>query len=154
VVHPLVRAHRVLGLVGQHPGVGPAGHALLGDHLAHVHAGLAQVVRHQRPAGADHRVTRLEQLLEVGGEHPVLAHEAALLLELGHDLVERVLADRVRVLLPEELERRVRDLDRVVRHRDLALVLRPAPPRPPPPPPPPLPPPPPPPPPAPPPPPP
>ena len=45
-------------------------------------------------------------------------------LQLVLDLVERRLVDRVRVLGAEELQRRVGDLDRVVRDRDLALVLR------------------------------
>ena len=82
-----------------------------------------------RPAGAHPDVAVLERRDLVGGVVPVPLQERLLLLQQGHRGVQLVLRQFVRILDPEarlrllQVESRVGDLDRVVRDRQLALVL-------------------------------
>ena len=120
----------MLRLGRQHPAVRPSGGALLaGIEVLDLGARRLQRDRLVRPGGADHGVAVLEQLDLVGGERPVLLDQRALLLQQLDGGVQLLLVELVGILdaeariLRRQIERRVGDLDRIVGHGDLALVL-------------------------------
>ena len=131
VVHPGVHAVRVLCLRRDHPGVGPARRAFLGlDELDLLAATGVDRVGLVLPGRADRHVAIREPIDLFLGSPPVLADQALLLDEqvLGRRELRRV--ECVGVLDPElglrrhQVQRGVRDIDRVVVGRDLALVRR------------------------------
>ncbi len=130
VLHPEVRAVRVRRALREHPRVGPARRPLPGDDLLHGHLGRLELERLVRPRGADRHVAALEALDLVGRVVPVALQERLLPLQQRDGGVELRLRELVRVPDSEptpglhQVEGRVRDLDLVVRHGDLAPVLR------------------------------
>ena len=117
-------------LLGEHPRVRPAGGADRGDDLLDRHSLLLERGRVGRPDGAERHVAVRERGPAVGVVVPVELDELPLILKQRDRRVELLLVQLVRILDPEvrlrmlQVERRVGDLDRVVRDRDLALVLR------------------------------
>ena len=125
------RRSRVLRLRGEHPRVEPAGGALLRDRSPRP-APLAFSVPGREPArSAPSQASPLliSSALSARAD-PVLLDQRPLLLEQVHDRVELRLVQLVGILDPErglrlhQVQRGVGDLDRVVRDRDPALVLR------------------------------
>ena len=120
----------MLRLRREHPRVEPARHALLRDDRRDRRLRRQELRVLVRPRGTERRAAVLEQVDLVGREPPVLLDERPLLLEQRDRRGELRLRELVRILDPErrlrlrQVERRVGDLDRVVRDRDLALVLR------------------------------
>ena len=131
VVHPHVHAVRVLGLGRDHPGVRPAGRALLRAASSRSctlsassrFAITCQVVPTTRVAAGERR-------LLLGVVRPVLADVRALLLEQVDRGVELLVVELVDVVDPQvglgrlQVQRRVGDVDRAVVGGDLALVRR------------------------------
>ena len=126
---PFHGAVRMLRFRRDHPRVGPAGCAFLGDEVLHRRLRRLQRVRLIRPRRADRRSPALEEVDLVAGGRPVLLDEGVLLLQQVDGCLELGVRQLVRILDPEvrfrlgEVEGGVGDLDRIVRDRDLALVL-------------------------------
>ena len=119
-----------MGRLGpQHPGIGPAGGPLGRNGIGHRNVGRLQGVGLIRPGRPDHHVMVREQRDFLRGEVPVFLDQWTLLLEQVDGGVELRLRQLIGIgdaetgLRLHQVERGVRDLDRIVRHRHLPFVL-------------------------------